>query len=336
MHSGTFAILLSFALLVTACGQSTPPVSNGAQSTNGSVAQTDDLPSRAKLPEQRGDYRTKIIRMTEVTDEAPDDPSGSPFRLVRYDSEVGKLAAYITRDPGDGEKHPAVIWAKGGFGGIGNWLWERMPKENDQSAMAFIDSGLVVMCPSWRAENDNPGKFEMFYGEVDDLMAALKYLKALPWVDANRIYLAGHSTGGTMALLGACATDDFRAVFSFGGCPDLKLVVGDGEGWGNTPFSYRNEDEVRLRSPLTFVGAITTPTFYFEGEESPYIADSQLMEQQAKKVDAPFHAYAIKGGTHFNILHDLMRMVAKKITLDTGETCNIEFSSSEVALEFEE
>ena len=50
-------------------------------------------------------------------------------------------------------------------------------------------------------KNNNPGKFEMFYGEIEDLEEARKYVASLPYVDPNRIYLVGHSTGGTKAVL---------------------------------------------------------------------------------------------------------------------------------------
>ncbi len=49
-------------------------------------------------------------------------------------------------------------------------------------------------------ENDNPGQFELFYGEVDDAVAAIDYLRSVPYVDPSRIYLAGHSTGGSITL----------------------------------------------------------------------------------------------------------------------------------------
>lgn len=32
----------------------------------------------------------------------------------------------------------------------------------------------------------------MFYGEIEDLEEARKYVASLPYVDPNRIYLVGH------------------------------------------------------------------------------------------------------------------------------------------------
>ena len=179
------------------------------------------------------------------------------------------------------------------------------------------------MCPYWRGENDNPGQFELFYGEVEDLLSALKFLKQLPYVDPDPdcIYLSGHSTGGTMALLGAVATTEFRAIFSFGGAPNIYNVVSNGEGYGNTPFDYR--------SPISFIDMIVSPTFCFEGEDSFYCKDAEISR---KKTKVPLKVFIIKNGTHFNILYPLTQIIARKILEDTGEKCNITITKKEVKL----
>jgi dipeptidyl aminopeptidase/acylaminoacyl peptidase len=43
------------------------------------------------------------------------------------------------------------------------------------------------MTPTLRGENGNPGNFECFYGEVDDVIAAGRYLATLPYVDPKHI-----------------------------------------------------------------------------------------------------------------------------------------------------
>ena len=44
-----------------------------------------------------------------------------------------------------------------------------------------------------RAENGNPGVYEGFYGEVDDAVAAGRFLASLPFVD-GRLPRSGGST----------------------------------------------------------------------------------------------------------------------------------------------
>src|SRR5262249_622571 len=159
------------------------------------------------------DFKTRLLRK-EAEGEPVPEPPAQVFRTERYDSPAGKLAAYVSRPPRDGKKHPAIIWIFGGFAtSIAEPPWEDPPPNNDQSASAFRKAGIVMMYPSFRGGNDNPGFKEGFFGEVDDVLAAADYLARQEFIDPERIYLGGHSTGGTLALLAAASTDRFRAVF---------------------------------------------------------------------------------------------------------------------------
>lgn len=290
----------------------------------------------------REEFNTQIIPNSFRPTGTADWPPESDFEITYYEAENGRNLAYLSPDPGDGGKHPAVIWAKGGFSGIGSFLWEEAPADNDQSVRAFLDAGIVTMCPSWRGENTNLGKFELFYGELDDLLDALAYLKKIPYVDPNRIYLVGHSTGGTLALLAAVATDEFRAIFSIGGAPDIARVVEDGVGYGNTPFDIKIAEESMLRSAVEFIQEIRTPTFYFDGRISSYMPDSnkmsdynydaQKMSDHALVAGVPLEVHLIKNGNHYNILQMLTPRIARKIDEDNGDTCNIKITQYDVRM----
>jgi dipeptidyl aminopeptidase/acylaminoacyl peptidase len=164
-------------------------------------------------------------------------PPAAVFRKITYPSAVGPLTAYLSLDPRDGSRHPAIIWITGGdCNSIGD-VWSPQPRNNDQSAAAYRDAGVLMMFPSLRGGNNNPGRHEGFYGEVDDVLAAFDYLSKQPYVDATRIYLGGHSTGGTLVLLTAEFRNPFRAVFSFG-------PVGDVSGYGRSllPVNFSTYD----------------------------------------------------------------------------------------------
>jgi dipeptidyl aminopeptidase/acylaminoacyl peptidase len=183
------------------------------------------------------------------------------------------------------------------------------------------------MAPSWRGENDNSGSFEMFYGELDDVLAAREYLGSLPYVDSERIYIAGHSVGGTLALLAASEAGRFRAAFSFGGAPDIENMA---RRLSLTPFDLKVEDELRLRSPITFVGAIRQPTFYFEGAVSTDFASVRRFEALGAKAGVPLDVHVVYGADHFSVLAPLTRLVAHKIVEDTGPSCGIRITEDEV------
>lgn len=282
--------------------------------------------SALSLLTARHDFKTSIVRSGDASEPVETPPPGV-FRIVHYDSPVGKLPAYLTVEPKDGKRHPAIIWITGGdCNSIGD-VWSAAPAENDQTAAAYRQAGIVMMFPSLRGGNANPGRREGFLGEVDDVIAAAEYLAAQPFVDPNRIYLGGHSTGGTLALLVSECDDRFRATFSFGPVADVS-----GYGPDYCPFDLTKQEEIYLRSPIHWLGSVQDPTFVFEGTARGNIESLQAMKQSSKNPN--IHFIAAHGADHFNILAPLNRLIAQKILQDTGETCNIRFDEREVTKQF--
>jgi len=294
------------------------PVTPAASATN-PVPESEHEPT---LPEARRGFKTKLVRR-EADGSQVDKPPQGMFRRLRFDSPAGRLAAYLSPDPGDGKKHPAIIWIFGGFSnGIGATAWEEQPDKNDQSASAFRKAGVLMMYPSFRGGNDNPGYKEGFFGEVDDLLAARDYLANQEYVDPGRIYLGGHSTGGTMALLAAASSDKFRAVFSFGPVDDVTNY-----GDKRLPFDVNNKKEAGLRAPGRWLHSIQCPTFVFEGRGG----NIDSLENMARASDnAKVHFYPIDGRDHFAVLAPATRLIAAKILRDDGATTNITFNNNEV------
>jgi len=249
----SIAFLLPIVLLLGGCG-----LQGGGQSKR-----------TESLPDARRGFQTKLVRQV-AAHEPVEEPPAELFRTVRYKSPAGDLAAYVSVPPQEGVRHPAIIWLFGGFSnGIGATAWEESPPENDQSASAFRKAGIVMMYPSLRGGVDNPGAREGFLGEVDDVLAAADYLAQQDFVDPRRIYLGGHSTGGTLALLAAASTDRFRAVFSFGPIADVA-----GYGAEVLPFDVASKRERDLRAPVLWMHSIRCPTFVLEGTGQPGNVDS--------------------------------------------------------------
>ena len=111
-----------------------------------------------------------------------------------------------------------------------------------------------MMFPSLRGGNDNPGRKEGFLGEVDDVLAAADFLATVDYVDPRRLYLGGHSTGGTLVLLVAESSDRFRAVFSFGPVDDVS-----GYGGAVPPVQHLEppRDRAPLADPLAALGPVS-------------------------------------------------------------------------------
>lgn len=264
------------------------------------------------LLEARRGFQTKLVK--SLSDAEPlADPPPQLFKLVRFKGPAGQLQAYLSNPRGQGP-HPALVWLTGGFPpGAAGPVWEEQDPENDQSAQVYWQSGLIVMYPALRGTAGNPGRQEGFFGEVDDVLAAVEMLAQAPGVDPQRIYLGGHSTGGTLALLVAAASDRFRAVISFGPVEDPAVYGAD-----ELPYDPQNAQEARLRAPINFLGAIRSPTFVIEGEGSPGNLSSLRALEKANK-NPLVRFLPVKGGNHFDVLGPSNALIARRLAALTGD-----------------
>lgn len=273
------------------------------------------------LTKARQGFTTNLVR-PDKSGEPPDLPPSGTLLLTSYQGPLGSMAAYVSPSPKDGKKHPAIIWITGGFSNsIGAISWTPGPKSNDQSASGFRDAGIITMYPSLRGGNQSPGYIETFYGEVDDIIAAAKYLSQLDYVDPQRIYLGGHSTGGTLVLLVAESTDVFRAIFSLG-------PVGNVLGYGQDvlPFDMANPKEGQLRAPLLWLNSISRRTFVFEGEKAPSnIGELRKLVASNSNILVSFHP--ISSGSHFSIINPLIAQISQQILKDQEKNVSMDFST---------
>ena len=290
------AFVLIVALTVAGCDVGTSGVGVQRDSSTG---------PQLTLREARKGLVTKIVKTGEDCG-PPDSPAGSPFELIRYESPVGQLAAYVTTDPGDGRRHPAIVWITGGDNNSIGDVWTPNERSNDQSASSFRKAGIVMMFPSQRGGNDNPGRREGFLGETDDILAATDHLAGLPYVDPEQIYLGGHSTGGTMVMLVAACSDRYRAVFALGPVASAIQYGGD--------YVYCNPDdkkEMVLRSPIFWLHCVKTPLYVFEGARNGNWDAIQLMVDQNSNPNIQF--FKVPGHDHFSVIAPLTERLADQI-----------------------
>ena len=311
-HGVSQSLILRLCLVIAALIGMT--ASNNARAQSAGGEQT--------LLQARSGFTTQLVGTPRNSDPVDAPPAG--IQLVKYPAPLGLYPAYVTAPPSQGKRYPAIIWLVGGFGNdiIGDTAWQPATPDNDQSAKAFRNAGIVTMYPSLRGGNGNAGNDETFFGEVNDVIAAAKYLATLSYVDPSRIYLGGHSTGGTLALLTAESTTRFRAVFEFGAVADPRSY-----GSENLTYNTRNPTETALRSPISFLDSITTPTYLFEGTTDP--SNIEPLKQMASESDNPrLHFYALPGYTHFSELAEFTPIIAAKIVQDTGTKARFSFLSS--------
>jgi formylglycine-generating enzyme required for sulfatase activity len=206
--------------------------------------------------EARSRFQTKLVR--KGPSPQPWTPIKPPQGVseVMYPSGDLRLKAWVNRPANENRKYPAVLFLHGGFSfDMSDW----------EQTKPYRDAGFVVLAPILRAENGQPGAWSFFYDEVDDAVAAAEYLGKQPYVDANRLFVAGHSVGGTMALLSAMASKRFRAAASFdGACYRPEFITRT----KSTPFDSTDPREILLRSPLAYAGSFKCPVRIYHGTES--------------------------------------------------------------------
>jgi len=307
-------------LLLVAAGCGKDKASDGSANTSATTA-ASATPVAKSLSEARRGFATKPGGMQPPSEPIPQPPQDI-FKLVKYSSPVGELSAYLTPDPGDGQKHPAIVWITGGDCNSIGEIWEPAPPENDQTAAVYRKAGIVMMFPSLRGGNDNPGRREGFLGEVDDVLAAAESLAAISYVDPARIYLGGHSTGGTLAMLVAETSDRFRAVFAFG-------PVGDVRGYGGDFVYHQPGDqmETKLRSPGYWLDSVRSPLFVIEGTGGNI---DSLRQMQSTCTNSQVRFVAVSGVDHFAILAPANAAIAAEIVADTGPTMGINLSEQKL------
>lgn len=217
-------------------------------------------------------------------------------RQVQFTSSGGlALTAWVDPPPADGKK-PAVLFLHGGFAfGAEDW---------DQ-AKPFRDAGFVTMLPILRGENGQPGNFTMFYDEVDDVVAAAEVLAKTPGVDPNRVYVAGHSAGGTLAMLGAMASPRFKACASFSGSPDQVAFGRANDQW--VVFNKSDPREYAMRSPLAYYQSFKCPArLYYGDEELAFKFSTKKLAEKATAAGADVRAVEVPGD-HFTAADPAIR-----------------------------
>lgn len=149
---------------------------------------------------------------------------------VTYTNGPLTLVGYVYHPDGRGP-FPTVVWNHGSEHNPGGG------PQFDSVAAMFVPAGYAVFAPMRRGHSDSQGQWIqdtiqatirsrgmpdaerlmvhlMGTQQLDDQLAGLAYAKTLPFVDANRVVVAGCSYGGIETLLAAERGAGFKAAFS--------------------------------------------------------------------------------------------------------------------------
>jgi acetyl esterase/lipase len=239
-------------------------------------------------------FKTKLVLHGPAPQEWNQSSPPEGVSEVLFPSGDLQLKAWITRCPDSGGKRPAVLFLHGGFA---------FAAEDWEQAQPFVEAGFVLMMPSLRGENGQDGSFSMFFDEVDDALAASSSLANVPCVDRSRIFVAGHSAGGTLAMLASMSTKTFRAAASFSGAPDNVAFVDSGL---EAPFDRNDPQEFIVRSPVAYATSFQCPArLYYGSQEEFFDLPTQETARRARTTGLDVEAVRVDGD-HFSAVPEAM------------------------------
>lgn len=120
-------------------------------------------------------------------------------------------------------------------------------------------------------EGRNHVQLELLEGvELEDVRAGLDYLRSHPEVDADRLAVAGHSFGGSLALLVAESDTMLRAVIDFAGAA--------GSWESSLPL------QARL---LAAVGRMRAPVFFIQAENDYSVMPAEALAAEMTRLGKP-------------------------------------------------
>ncbi|HEY6971921.1 MAG TPA: prolyl oligopeptidase family serine peptidase [Candidatus Angelobacter sp.] len=142
---------------------------------------------------------------------------------VTFQSGKLQLHGFLWKPNGPGP-FPAVLWNHGS---------EKLPGSQPELANFYTSHFFIFFVPHRRGQGRSPGDYiqdlvmqappsqraqkmvELQEAEVEDVVAALNYLKSQPFVDPQRIAISGCSYGGIQTLLAGERELGIRALVPF-------------------------------------------------------------------------------------------------------------------------
>jgi carboxymethylenebutenolidase len=241
---------------------------------------------------------------------------------VTFTSGELLLHGFVYKPEGNGP-FPAVLWNHGS---------ERLPGWLPGIAELFVARGYVFFIPHRSGQGRSPGAYimdllnreraehgveawsrklvELTEAHLQDQIAALNYLKSLPYVDNRRIAVAGCSFGGIQTILAAGEELGLRAAVDFAGAAQV---------WSGSP-------EMRERM-LSAARRATVRVLLIQAENDYDLAPTRALDGELRQAGKPHkvaifppfgnthqegHGLCVRGGaiwapTVFSFLDDAMK-----------------------------
>ena len=219
-----------------------------------------------------GGAEPKIRSLVDVNEDVHSQVTLSDAEELWYDSSDGfRVQGWLIKpanfDPT--KKYPLLLWIHGGpwsMYSVGfNWAFQN-----------FAAHGYAVLYTNPRGSTGygqdfvNGIQFSYPGKDLDDLLAGVDAAVETGWIDEDNLFVCGGSGGGVLTAWIVGHDDRFAAAVSMRPVINWHSFVGttDGSGWYRQfeKFPWEDPLEYAVRSPLHYVGSVTTPTMVMTGE----------------------------------------------------------------------
>jgi dienelactone hydrolase len=264
---------------------------------------------RGTYSSSRRSYSVTLTRATlaeamAVPATVPGVVAGTTVRIPMTEPDPGglrlTLEALLYRPTGDGP-HAVLLFNHGSTGGTVPASTTLRPS---RQARFLVERGFAVLAPMRRGRGASEGTPAEHEGTCDaevlnrgiaraieDVDAAMAYLRTQPWADGERVLVAGQSRGGLLSVAYAAARPGtVRGVIDWAGGWTTDRCDEGGRGFNEAAFASGGD---RIRAPTLWL--------YAEGDRlyaAPWIRRYHEAFAQAGGV-ATFHLFpAFDGDGH--------------------------------------
>jgi dipeptidyl aminopeptidase/acylaminoacyl peptidase len=275
----------------------------------------------------------KPVRLSDSMPAGIDKSQFVEPQFVHFPGADGKLVPgwlFVPENLDRTKKHPAIIWIHGD--GVNQnydgWHVQRNYAVYYSFHQYLLQQGYVVFAPDYRGSigygRDWRNGVFMDVGGKDakDAWMSANYLKALPYVDSDRIGIWGLSYGGFFTLI--AMTDQpklFRAGVDVAGVVDYVMYYSDpyhGDWTASRIGTPEQNPQVYAKaSPISHIDRLERPLLVLHGTSDvnvPYLESVWLIDEALRKGKGNLLSYMMYPGefhyfTRAHVLLDAWRRV---------------------------
>jgi dienelactone hydrolase len=216
---------------------------------------------------------------------------------IKYTSGGLKVSGFVFKPKETaGKRLPAVVYNRGGVGrgseiGPNTFLYL-------YEMHHLASEGFVVLASQYRGYDGGEGKDEVGGADLDDVLSLVALARSLAYVDAERVFMMGHSRGAMMTLQAIHRGAPVRAAVVVGAPTDLVLsrqenpVVRDLARTHWAGGESRLEENIEARSAVRWAERLTAPLLIFQGGADPAVSPRHATAL-AQKLDVAGNLYEL-------------------------------------------